>query len=96
MNPPAPTSPNDQAKIHTISCCDVILLVGSIALIVIGSLWVAGMLTHGGYGVILPGYSFGATVEGGFCIAVGGIALAVILGRMCSPRFREFTNIDND
>lgn len=77
---------------HTIEISrkEVALLVMSVALIIIGSLWVAGVFSQGGSaGVILPFANFGAAVEGGICIALGGITIPIILGRAFSPRFRN-------
>lgn len=72
------------------SCCDAGLLFLAIASIVAGSLWIGGVFPEGMSGVILPGYSFGPLVEGGFCLAIGAIISGVVMGRIFSPNFRAF------
>jgi hypothetical protein len=66
---------------------DITLLILATALVVIGSLWVAGIFSTGGnMGVILPFVNFGAAIEGGTCIALGAATIAIIFGRIFSPR----------
>ncbi|NGX46207.1 MAG: hypothetical protein K940chlam2_01393 [Chlamydiae bacterium] len=73
---------------------EIALLVCCVAMIIMGALWVANVLPFaaGGGGIILPFVSFGAQIEGGFCIAIGSIAGAVILARAFSSRFRNLTD----
>ena len=87
-SPQLPWCPSGKTDVKT-SSQDICILVVSIALFVIGILWVAGVFTlSGNQGVILPGISFGASVEGGFCIGLATFGAALAISRMISPRIR--------
>ena len=86
------SSPFPACKNIKTSCLEKCVLIMGLFLVVMGSLWVSGVFSPGNMGVILPMHSFGAAVEGGFCIALGSNSTLGVVGRMLSPRFRNCTN----